>query len=545
MAFATETPSGDSVDIQLRWHHQFQFAGYYAALEKGFYQDEGFTVNLHAGDPEHQPVTEVLSGHALYAEGNSEVLYQRLLGKPLVALAVIFQHSPSILLVRKESGITGADGLRNKKIMLMNVTEDADFLTVFLREGIPLNQLNIVPSSYNINDLITGKVDAFNSYITNEPYLLKQQNIAYNIIDPSQYGVDFYSDILFTTEKELHDHPQRVAAIKRATLKGWRYAMDHPQEIIELLKSKYAVSKSIEHLNYEATTMRALIYPDLIEIGHMNTDRWQRMADTFVRAGLVSNTNTLQGFIYAPHAEEKWPRWLLPMLLVGVVLLVFAVIVGFYFFRMHRDMLDAQTKLLEVNNQLTNEIIERKAVEDSLRKSESQYQRLAHIDYLTGLSNRRYFMEQAEAEFTRIIRYGGELSLLMLDLDNFKLINDRYGHQSGDLVLQMFGSLARATVRDIDVIGRLGGEEFAIILPETSENKAIEVAERFRDLVSQAVVTVEEGIDIQFTVSIGVATLNQSCVSLSKLFVEADQALYKAKSEGRNRVCPEPQVYSN
>jgi len=93
------------IDLQLRWHHQFQFAGYYAAVAKGFYRQEGLEVRLHAGDPAHQSVQEVLSGRAHYASGNSEVLYKRLQGKPLVALAAIFQHSPSILLVRKDSGI--------------------------------------------------------------------------------------------------------------------------------------------------------------------------------------------------------------------------------------------------------------------------------------------------------------------------------------------------------------------------------------------------------------------------------------------------------
>ena len=95
MVIATQVHAAEVVDLQLRWHHQFQFAGYYAALEKGFYKEEGLDVRIHAGDPDHQPVPEVLAGHTQYAESNSEVLYQRLLGKPLVPLPQYFStHLP-------------------------------------------------------------------------------------------------------------------------------------------------------------------------------------------------------------------------------------------------------------------------------------------------------------------------------------------------------------------------------------------------------------------------------------------------------------------
>lgn len=111
---ALESMSSEIVYLQLRWQHQFQFAGYYAAIEKGFYQDEGLEVRLRAGSPERQPVPEVLSGRAQYAEGNSEVLYYRLQGKPLIALASIFQHSPSVLLTQESSGISSVHDLIGK-----------------------------------------------------------------------------------------------------------------------------------------------------------------------------------------------------------------------------------------------------------------------------------------------------------------------------------------------------------------------------------------------------------------------------------------------
>ncbi len=349
----------NEIVVQLRWHHQFQFAGYYAALEKGFYKEEGLNVQIRQGDPHHQPVAEVLAGRAQYAEGNSEILYQRLLGKPLVALAAVFQHSPSVLLSLEKSGIRSVHDLIGKTVMFANKDEDADFLTMLLNEGLELSQVNIVSSSYRIQDLIEGKVDAFNSYTTNEPYLLRQLGIPYNIIDPISYRVDFYSDILFTSEQELKDHPLRVAAMRRATLKGWNYAMEHPEEVIDLLKNKYQIAKSRDHLRFEAEEMRKLILPTLIEIGHMNPERWLHMADTFVRSGLVEDIRHFDGFLYDEKADPI-PVWVMPTLAVALLLVFSISSITFYLHRFNRQMTVAQ---------------------DTLRESEARFKALSDATY--------------------------------------------------------------------------------------------------------------------------------------------------------------------
>lgn len=343
-----------TIDFQLRWKHQFQFAGYYAAIEKGFYQQEGLEVRLHEGAPDRSPVQEVLAGRAQYAEANSELLYERLKGKPLVALAAIFQHSPSVLLARADADIHSPQDLIGKQIMLMNGQVDADFHAMLLNEGIRPETIKIIPSSFDINDLASGKVAAFNSYLTNEPFFLKQKGIDFVVINPKKYGIDYYSDILFTSEQELKRNPDRVKAFRRATLRGWHYAMEHQSEIIELLISKYNVKKSREHLQFEAEAMRALILPDLIDIGHMNPGRWQHMADTFVKAGMVDKDYTLDGFIYDPeHSGEllKLRKTLVTVTVAGVSL--FLVAVG----------------LFAVQRRLRLENEQRRKAEESLRES--------------------------------------------------------------------------------------------------------------------------------------------------------------------------------
>jgi diguanylate cyclase (GGDEF)-like protein/PAS domain S-box-containing protein len=171
------------------------------------------------------------------------------------------------------------------------------------------------------------------------------------------------------------------------------------------------------------------------------------------------------------------------------------------------------------------------------RYAHEELERRAYTDDLTGLANRRYFLEQAESELTRTLRYDRELSILMIDLDHFKLVNDTYGHKVGDLVLQRLSELCRATLRDVDIVGRIGGEEFAVLLPETGSEQAMEAAERLRAALAAAHVTLNGGLPLRSTASFGVTTLREKDTNIDTLLNQADQALYRAKNEGRNRVC--------
>jgi diguanylate cyclase (GGDEF)-like protein/PAS domain S-box-containing protein len=168
---------------------------------------------------------------------------------------------------------------------------------------------------------------------------------------------------------------------------------------------------------------------------------------------------------------------------------------------------------------------------------EAELQRQAHLDFLTGLANRRSFMVRSEIELSRTRRYDNSLSVLMLDIDHFKQINDTYGHQSGDLVLKSVANTFQEVLRSVDIIGRLGGEEFAVVLPETWIAKALEVAERLREKISEGEVALPDGTIIRFTVSIGIAALIDKNSNIDMLLDDADKALYRAKQAGRNRVC--------
>ncbi len=345
------------VDLQLVWLHQFQFAGYYAAVEKGFYRDAGFQVTITEGQPGIMPVKEVVSGRANYAVGRASILLHRLHGEPVVVLASIFQHSPYILLAKRESGIHTPQDLIGRRVMMLE-GEEAELMAMIRKEGVSLEQISFIPSSFDFNDLIEGTTDVFDSYSTNEPFYLKTQKIPMSIIDPKTYGIDFYGDCLFTSEQELKERPNQVKAFREASLRGWQYAMAHPEEIIDLILTTYGAKKTREHLIFEANAIRKLMLPDLIQIGHINPGRWRHIADTYVDLGMADPGFSLEGFIYDPNPvpDYTWVKWV-----VGVTLSI-SLLIGLSTFI-----------LLVFNRRLKTEIDDRKQAEETLRRSEERF----------------------------------------------------------------------------------------------------------------------------------------------------------------------------
>jgi diguanylate cyclase (GGDEF)-like protein len=176
------------------------------------------------------------------------------------------------------------------------------------------------------------------------------------------------------------------------------------------------------------------------------------------------------------------------------------------------------------------------AMADKLAESQAALRELSTHDHLTGLFNFREFHRRLTEEAERSRRYGHSFSLLMLDIDHFKTVNDTYGHLAGDEALRALATLIRRAARPMDVAARYGGEEFILVLPETTGPGALALGERLRTLVAEHAVSLPADQTIRLTVSIGVATFPDDTDSLPQLISAADQALYAAKSAGRNGV---------
>ena len=170
------------------------------------------------------------------------------------------------------------------------------------------------------------------------------------------------------------------------------------------------------------------------------------------------------------------------------------------------------------------------------KKLQAHLENMATIDSLTGLANRQAFMQRAKNEFNRARRYARPLTVVMIDIDHFKAINDQHGHAVGDDVLRQAADICQSSLRGSDFMGRVGGEEFVLLLPDTPHTNAYHVAERMRTHLYETPIELDDGTTLNITASFGVAPMNEDDSDFDALLERADEAMYHAKHEGRNQV---------
>jgi len=376
-ATKAQTPM-DTIVLQLKWKHQFQFAGFYAAIEKGYYREAGLEVILKEGNTSIDFVQEVVSGNADFGIESSKLVISRNRNIPVVAVAAIFQHSPEILMVRKDSDIRLIEDLNDKRI---SVGQNGLASTKALLNKFNINNENYIYGSSigYVNDLIKGNTDAITTYITDAPYIIEKAGIEPLIFKPRSYGIDLYGDILFTSQQAVEENKGRVVKFRDASLKGWVYAMDHKDEIIELILSNYNSSISPDLLRYEATMMEDLVMPKLIEPGHMNPERWRYIAETFVQIGQLQPLYSIKGFLLEDYLifNSKRIKQALFILLAIVALSLIGLFIFFLFNRRLKKAVSYRTEQLsDLNLNLKKEIARRQLVNANLTLSEERYKLL-------------------------------------------------------------------------------------------------------------------------------------------------------------------------
>ena len=207
-AAKTFSDNATPVRLQLKWRHQFQFAGFYTALEKGYYREAGFAVTIIPATPGIDPVETVLQGGADFGVASSELVLRYARGDPVVVLASIFQHSPLALYVRRDSGVATVHDLAGHKVAL--APWETEIFAYLQREHVPVDQLQLVQHDYSVDSLVQGRVDALAGYETDESYYLLQSGGQYRQFTPRSSGVDFYGDTLFSSRAMVTRHPEWV-----------------------------------------------------------------------------------------------------------------------------------------------------------------------------------------------------------------------------------------------------------------------------------------------------------------------------------------------
>lgn len=638
--------SMESVTLKLKWSHSFQFAGYYAAQARGYYRDAGLHVQFSEGKPGDDTVSEVMSGRAQFGTGSSSLLLNRKAHAPVVVLAVIFQHSPYVLIANPANGIKNIHDLAGKRIMVEPMAEELE--AYLQREGISAEDYQTFPLSHDIRDFINNRTDAIYAYSSVQPYYLDRAGFEYRIFSPRAAGIDFYGDNLFTSEYFLRQHPDQVKAFREASLKGWSYAMAHPDEIIELILSEYSLEQPREKLAFEARKMRELIQPDHVDIGYMYPGRWQHIASVYSELGMLPADFSLEGFLYDPNPKTDL-TWLYSTLLVSLGVVIALGGFASFIHTTNRKLTQSLTQLNEAKAELdishqkyqtltesmrdvvwiidpdsrrytyispsiqgltgfTPEEVLAAPLEESLapesyelvhqgiaerlpkarsgmlkedeyfmhelqirckggsmvwtevilhyyrnrqsgkieirgvsrdiserRLAEEKIRHMAQHDTLTDLPNRALFSEMTERALASARREQTELALVFIDLDKFKPVNDTYGHGMGDLLLKEVAIRIQQCVRDSDTVGRIGGDEFVMLLPRvgTAEN-ALLIANKVRETLNRPFLI--GGKQLSISSSMGVALYPEHGSSQAELEAHADFAMYHAKASGRDQV---------
>ncbi|MFQ3229419.1 diguanylate cyclase [Reinekea sp.] len=621
----------ESVSLKLKWKHQFQFAGYYAAIEKGFYRDAGFDVTLieHQGDSDL--FADVISGDIEFGLSDSSIVVKRLQGQPVVILSTVFQHSPSVLISIKENDILSPFELSGKRVMFQKNADDAAIQAMLISLGIRQADYELIDHTFEDFALVKSNppIDVMSAYLSNEPYIYQQAGYDVQIIDPANYGIDFYGDLIYSSERYVSKYPERAIAFKEASLLGWRYALDNPSEVINWLQNKYPSGKTIEALNYEADVIRKMIASDFVALGSLYSTRFQRIADIYKQLGLAPVNGNLDGLTlndYLDIESDKTQQLVKVTGSIAVVLLLLLAILVIVM-RSLRNTIKKRTNELNIlNKELTHQVsltdqyvisarltpndrfaevssalckvsgytreellninpealtpenfrnIRQEVIHrvfsgqseqgdiQQIHKNGTLYwlhlyadpvrdssglitgirftasditekkliERMSETDTLTGIANRKRLDSVLAQEWSRYQRHTQEVAIILLDLDHFKQINDKFGHSEGDNVLIALADVVTHIVRATDVVGRWGGEEFLIVLPQTSLADAALVAQKLRT----AVATIDVLPNSKITASFGVAASSQ-VTDLEALFRIADKALYRSKTLGRDRI---------
>jgi len=726
-------------------------------FDQGFYAEEGLDVEIRERNIEINNIQQVIDGKAQYGVADSILLSYQSRKQPVVTLAAIFQHSPNVLFTLKTSNINSPLGLIGKRLTAYPKDTDGYPIFAMLKELELLDKVNKVGYSRDINSLVEGRTDAYPGYLSNELFYLNKMKVPVNVIKPMNYGVDLYGDMLFASKQEVEQHSDRVERFVRASLKGWKYALEHKPELVEIIQTKYASQKSTEHLMYEADVVEEMIQPRSIPLGTLEIGRLNYINQLLEKHGLTDSQVSMENYIYAPKqgqelyltAKEKqwlsqhknirlgldidwlpferidsdgrysgmaadyirlvenklgiefeltkqpwskvidmmekreidmlscvletderkkyadfsqpylsfrmvivtldtvtyinnlnelrnkkiavvknyathellkqnhpelelllvenntqalsavsqglayayignvaaighiikeqgfsnikisgetpyhyelsmamrndWPiftgiiqkalnaiseadrdniynKWIKIEYeyqldyskLINIFLVIFVVLL--VIIKRNRDLRLVNEKVLLANVQLEE-------VKQELEHKNTELEHLYVTDKLTGINNRHKLDMVLDNELERSQRYGSSLSMILLDLDNFKLANDNFGHPFGDLVLKRVADILRNRLRKTDTLGRWGGEEFMIICPGLDNEQVKIMAQNLRERIERE--QFDKGH--QQTGSFGVAQF-QSGETVEKFVSRADLALYKAKASGKNSV---------
>ena len=373
-AFADNGAKLDKVVLQLRWDPQFQFSGYYQALWQGYYEAEGLDVEIRHGFDENRqvlrPTEEVTSGRADFGIGTSDILLD-MGASQLKIVASFFQKSPTEFYMLAGTPFEDLSDFNTLNVARRrDDTLDIELQAMLVSRGIMPNddQLRDASMSIAFQDLLTGRFDVIPSYLGTMGYYADKEGIGVRVIRPIDYGIDFYGDSLFTSARLATENPELVERFRRATIKGWEYALNFPVETSIDISSKLPRKDMNlqEHTGYnrfQAGVVQELMLYPVVAIGNLNPLRWDHMQQTLKELGFMAETYPIDSILFDYEAIQETKRIEAAEKrqgqIVSFVILLVVLFVLFLFVR---------------NRELNDEIQERLKAEATLSRSYARHQ---------------------------------------------------------------------------------------------------------------------------------------------------------------------------
>lgn len=287
------------VTVQIHWNHQFEFAGFYAAIKQGYYKELGLDVTVLDWRPDINVLEEVTSGRADFGIGYTNFLLDFLNGEPIKLVMSSLQTSPKVIL--SHYPMTDLSDLGGKSIMF---SDSKSILALLSRVE---KDLLHIPATGDLQDFIDRKVDLYVAYTTNEPYRLRKLGVPYFIVDPSDFGMSGYGNLVITSEEKTRLRPEVVQKFKEATIKGWYYALAESEAVIDYILANYPVVKSRGALLYEAQAIVPYVKSRNIPIGSVTGMKLLASVIEAMEAGLIEDQvveiRSLEKFIFNPEEQ--------------------------------------------------------------------------------------------------------------------------------------------------------------------------------------------------------------------------------------------------
>lgn len=409
-SFAFSSSENHEIILQLRWEHQFQFAGYYAALWQGFYEESGLDVDIHSGFDENGHVllapVEVAEGRADFGVGAVDILFAIDKGQELSVVSSIFQKSAVAYYMLEETHFTSVyDFTKLNVARRRNDLLDIELQAMLLSEGLHPKENSLLSEEtiLSFGDLISGRYDVIPEYLGKVKYQASRNGYDIKMIRPVDYGIDFYGDSLFTSRALATKNPELVEAFRKATIKGWEYALAHPEAITKQMIDVYFSdtenpNEIYDYNLFQAEQVKQLTLYPVVQTGNINSFRWETMATTLKELNLINHDLNVTDYIFDYRSIQEAENAQKAKYYQNITAVLIAVmIVGYILF------------VTKKNTDLRDEITYRKRVEERIKRSNERYQTLFDSSFLgITVTNRQGQILQTNNKWSEMTGYSQE-----------------------------------------------------------------------------------------------------------------------------------------